>query len=127
MEELKLLVEMVANLPSMALWVIAFFFAYKVMIVGSIYGVIKFVVQKVHDVFIAKKTMPTITQEINLKDKYAGICIGGDDVLNLLLLQLQRVKGKRVGINSSYIHECSVDWLREAITEKEDRDREALK
>jgi hypothetical protein len=127
MEELKLLVEMVANLPSMALWVIAFFFAYKVSIIGSIYWVIRLAIQRAYELGIAKKTMPTITQEINLKDKCAGICIRDDETLNLLLLQLQRVKGKRVGISSSFIHECSVDWLREAITEKEDREREVSK
>lgn len=43
MEELRLLVEMVADLPHMALWVVAAFFVYKVIVVGSIYGVIRFV------------------------------------------------------------------------------------
>jgi thiamine transporter ThiT len=55
MEELKLLVEMVSNLPAMALWVIAFFFGYKVLIVGSIYGVIRFCVQKGYDSIVAWK------------------------------------------------------------------------
>ncbi len=35
MEELKLLIEMVADLPQMALWVLVGFFVYKVVIVGS--------------------------------------------------------------------------------------------
>jgi len=58
MEELKILVEMVASLPQMALWVIAFFFIYKVMVIGSIYGVIRFCVGKFHDVLI-KERPPT--------------------------------------------------------------------
>lgn len=123
MEELKLLVSMVAELPSMALWVIAFFFGYKVVIVGSVYGVIRFVVEKIHNVLITRKTLPAIEQEIRLNDRLHGICISSDDTLNMLLLQLQRIRGKNTGnLNSEYIHKCSVDWLREAITEKEAKD-----
>ena len=123
MEELKLLVSMVAELPSMALWVIAFFFGYKVVIVGSIYGVIRFVAEKIHNVLITRKTLPAIEQEIRLNDRLHGICITSDDTLNLLLLQIQRLRGKNTRLtNNSYIHTCSVDWLREAITEKEARE-----
>lgn len=75
MEELKLLVEMVSNLPSMALWVIAFFFAYKVIVVGSIYGVIKFVAQKIYE-SIVEKRKPLPAQEI--KYKFAGKFIDED-------------------------------------------------
>jgi hypothetical protein len=132
MEELKLLVGMVADLPSMALWVIAFFFAYKVTIIGSVYGVIRFVVEKAHNAYITRKTLPPAVQEISLEDKLKGICITSDSTLNLLLLQIQRVRGKRTsfenqnswGFSEAYIHTCSVDWLREAITEKEERDKE---
>lgn len=127
MEELKLLVTMVADLPSMALWVIAFFFAYKTIIIGSIYGVIRLGIVKLHDVLVTRKT---IIQEIILEDKLRGICITSDQTLNLLLLQLQRIKGKNTGIyrdephsGSIFIHERSVDWLREAINDKEAKDR----
>jgi hypothetical protein len=120
MEELKLLVEMVASLPSMALWVVAFFFVYKVSIIGSIYGVIRFCVAKLHDWAVTKKTtQPAIEQEINLRDKLHGITITSDNTLAELLGQIRRVGGKAISIDSKYIHLQSVNWLREAIDAKE--------
>ena len=55
MEELKMLVQMVADLPNAALWVIAALFAYKVCIVGSIYGVIRLAIVKTHDWLITPR------------------------------------------------------------------------
>ena len=57
MEELKILVGMVADLPDLAIAVILAFFAYKMFIVGSIYGVIKLTVQRLHDAIVFKKTV----------------------------------------------------------------------
>lgn len=114
MEELKLLVTMVADLPSMALWVIAFFFGYKTIIIGSIYGVIRLGIIKLHDVLIQQRTKGVV-----LKDSLSGIVIHDELVKNDLLIQISRLKGKATSIQSSYIHKCSVDWLREAIDAKE--------
>lgn len=47
MEVLKLLIEMVKDLPQMALWAIVIFFLYKVVVIGSIYGVIRFSITKI--------------------------------------------------------------------------------
>lgn len=52
MDALKLLVEMVKDLPDMAIWVIIAFFVYKTIIVGSIYGVIRHVATKIHDAVV---------------------------------------------------------------------------
>jgi hypothetical protein len=126
MEELKLLVGMVADLPSMALWVIAFFFAYKVTIIGSVYGVIRFVVERWYQYAIsenAKVKTEIVRQEIHLEDLLNGLTILGDDVKSQLIVQLKRICGKRVGIKTDYMHECSVHWLRDAINEKEERDK----
>jgi hypothetical protein len=120
MEELKLLVEMVSNLPAMALWVIAFFFGYKVLIVGSIYGVIRFCVQKGYDSIVAWKIKAeNKTYEVD------RLVITG--CFSALMDQLRRVRGKGTNINSDYIHGCSVDWLREAIDEKIAKDEAAKK
>ena len=56
MDELKLLIEMVANLPQTALWVCIGFFAYKVIVIGSIYSVIRFCVQKMYDAYKKPQT-----------------------------------------------------------------------
>jgi len=36
-----------------------------------------------------------------------------------MITQIKRIKGKNLNIESNYIHEESVDWLREAINAKE--------
>lgn len=118
MEELKLLVTMVADLPSMALWVIAFFFGYKTIIIGSIYGVIRLGIVKLHDVLIQQRT-----KGVNLKDSLTGMVILNEMVKDDLIWQINRVRGKGLNIESKYIHERSVDWLREAINDKEDKER----
>lgn len=55
MGELKLLIEMVANLPTLAVWVLVGYLVYKVAVIGSIYGVIRLLIVKAHD----WKTAPT--------------------------------------------------------------------
>ena len=47
-----------------------------------------------------------------------GMCITSDGTANELVAQLTRLKGRAVGIKSSYIHNESVQWLAEAIDEK---------
>lgn len=110
MEELKLLVEMVANLPSMALWVIAFFFAYKVMIVGSIYGVIRFAVEH----FVKWRTfVPPVVIPPPLEFKVGTKTIN-EEVSLALIAQLTRLAG-----NSSYIHMSNVIELKNLIDQIE--------
>lgn len=111
MEELKLLVDMVAHLPQMALWVIAAFWAYKVCVVGSVYGVIRLAILKAHS------WLTTPKHELrNIRPMLDGMVITG--TVEELIGQLRRIAGKGTGIRSKYIHRCSVDWLREAIDEK---------
>jgi hypothetical protein len=88
MEELKILVGMVADLPDMALWVVAFFFVYKVCIIGSIYGSIKFVTTKLVEwrTFVKPEVKP-FPKEYDLK----GL-IANEDTLMLLVAQLARIK-----------------------------------
>jgi hypothetical protein len=121
MEELKLLVGMVTDLPSMALWVIAFFFIYKIAIIGSVYGVIRFVAGSLFDWLRAKKAAPVEYKEI--RPMIDGICITSDGTTESLIAQLHRLRGRNLSIKSEYIHRCSVDWLREAIDEKIAKDQ----
>lgn len=113
MEELKLLTEMVAGLPSMALWVIALFFAYKVVCVGSIYGVIRFCVEKWYLYKITPKHELIVKE---LRPTIDGMCIKAET--ESFIAQLNRIRGKGCGFDTEYIHKQSVNWLREAIDEK---------
>lgn len=119
MEELKLLIDMVAKLPAMALWVLVGFWAYKVICIGSIYGVIRLAIIKAHEVLIARKT---VTKDVEVRLMLDGLVISG--AKEALWAQLHRVRNKKHNINSTYIHANDVDWLRVAIDEKEKRDAE---
>lgn len=127
MEELKLLVQMVASLPALAVWVIVAFYIYKISIIGSIYGAIRFSISKLHDWAVTRKTLPTITQNIRFEDILYGITLSDEDVKRELIMQIKRVCGKNTKIDSDYIHGCSVEWLREAINDKEQKDAKAKK
>lgn len=105
MEELKLLVQMVADLPQMVLWVIAAYFFYKITVVGSIYGVIRFVAQKIHDVLVHRKTLIEEGKVINPK---ALACIN-EDVEHELMKQLRRVQ------STGYMHMSDVQKLAKLI------------
>lgn len=119
MEELKLLIEMVADLPQMALWVLVGFFVYKVVIVGSIFGVLRLLIVKLHSWLTTPKE-ELVTK--NVTSQLERITISG--AFEPLLTQLERLIGIRTRIDTSYIHERDVQWLREAITEKMEREKQ---
>jgi hypothetical protein len=113
MEEIKVLVDMMRELPALALWVIAGFFVYKVICIGSIYGVIKLAIVKFHDFLTTPRT--------KLHDLGSGLIIR--DALPELVGQLSRLKNKGIDSGSNYVHSSDIRWLQAAIDEKEQRDR----
>lgn len=114
MEELKLLVDVVAHLPQMALWVIAAFFAYKVICIGSVYGVIRLLIEKTHSWLTQPKH-----ESVDVRMLIDGKCISGTK--EGLLAQLDRVRMRPSPTQSykgAYLHSDDVEWLRDAITAK---------
>lgn len=59
LEEVKELVQLINSLPHLALWVMAGFWVYKVVMIGSIYGLIHFAIDKMHDWLVKPKTVVT--------------------------------------------------------------------
>lgn len=110
MEELKILVDMVAGLPNMALWVIAAFWAYKVVVIGSVYGVIRLAINKTHS-WLTTPKHELVTKEV--RGELEGITLDGV-VLNELIRQIKRLK--KDGL--CYIHSSDVDMLRDALDSK---------
>ena len=119
MDELKLLIEAVAGLPTITLWVLVGYLAYKLAVIGSIYGVIRFGIEK----FVEWRTTPN-REVVDRTSKVKDLSITTDGTFESLIAQLGRVVGKGGYSDTHYIHGCAVDWLREAITEKELRDAE---
>lgn len=124
MEELKILIGMVEKLPTLALWVIAFFFAYKVIVVGSVYGVIRFVVGKAAEAYRLRK------ENVELRATIDGMCITCDGSHLMLMSQLDRLRG--IHLNdprqsiTSYIHAADVRWLQMAIDDKLLKDKKEV-
>lgn len=130
MEELKELLHVVSGLPTLALWALAAFFAYKVSILISLYGVIRFIAIKVHDMYVTRCTT-AMTREVWPSIK--GMIIPGNVETLLTILQSIRGQGHRSRFANSpsgrahasdYIHESDVDWLQQAVLEKRHRDME---
>lgn len=109
MEELKILVNMVASLPQMALWVIAFFFAYKVMIIGSIYGVIRFCVERLYQWAITPRE-----KILKVTADFEGLLFSNVDKA-YLRAQLFRLT------NTSYVHNSHIDVLKQALDEYQEK------
>lgn len=100
MEELKILVEMVASLPQMAIWVLVAFWCYKVVVIGSIFGIIRLAIIKTHDWLTKPKV---VTHKLGEKTAI------NDGVIAELNAQVNRL------VSTSYIHMSDVDNLRKAI------------
>lgn len=120
MEALQLLVEMVADLPEMALWVVALYFFYQLSIVGSIYGCIRFVTSKAADVMIKRSTA---RQEVEEMVSLEGMVLN-KKLVPRLMAQLERIRNSEDPLNidrgkyrSSYVDSDDVAFLEEAITE----------
>lgn len=101
MEELKIIVDMIASLPQMALWVLIGFWCYKVIVIGSVYGVIRLGINKLYDWL-------TKAQDVNL----SGLVVA-ESVKFTLIAQLSRVPSRYTTMDS-----VAVDWLRQAIDDK---------
>lgn len=117
MEELKLLIGMVADLPEMALWVLAAFFIYKVVIIGSIFGVVRLAITKWHDWAVTPKEK---MRKVNYTAKLNDITLTGE--VPALMKQVERIKcisGQVAYSNGKdNINSSDVEWLKDAIDKK---------
>ena len=107
MDELKLLIELVGQLPTMTLWVLAGFWAYKVIVVGSIYGLIKFCVEKAYSYAIKPKT-----DFVQIEYKFRNAVMASPAVLDGFILEIVGL------VNHSALDQEHVLWLRDAIAVK---------
>ena len=106
---------MVGGLPTLTVWVLAGYLLYKLAVIGSIYGVIKYVTGELFQWLREKKALPVQTVEI--RPVLDGMTIHTEQAR--LVAQIHRLRGKGVGIDSGYIHSQSVDCLREPTDAKE--------
>lgn len=108
MEEIELLVKLIASLPTMAIWVIAMFYAYKVIIIGSVFGVIRFGISKLHDYLTKPKV---VTNDYKVGEFALNNTVGA-----ALMHQITRLHNHK-GSSSHYIHMPTIFALEKVIDE----------
>lgn len=102
MDDLKLLIGMVTNLPALAVWVLVGYLIYKIVVVSSVYGVIRLVIIKLHD----WATKPRAFK--------VGAKLIDEATAEALNVQIARIA------STSYIHMIDVQKLREALDNKKE-------
>jgi len=103
MEELQLIIQMVTGLPTLTIWVLLGYLVYKLAIVGSTYGVIRYAL----DTLIKWKTAP-LTYTYVLEDEMKLI---SKDIGPRIMDQLKRIQDNSWG----YFYGSDVDKLKKAI------------
>ena len=96
MEEIKFVLELMSGATVAALWVLVILYLYKVIIVGSIYGVIRFVVSKIYAWKVHGK--------YSLREKTLD-----DSTAQVLYAEISRIS------KSAYIRMQDVDKLRKIL------------
>jgi len=114
MDDLKVLVGILQSLPTMALWVLVGVLIYKLAVVGSLTSLAILGINKLHDYLIQRRVTYA-----DVRPVLDGTCIRG--TLESLIAQLHRCRRA----SGQYIHISDVDWLREAIDDKIQKDTEA--
>ena len=118
MEELKLLIESIAGLPDLAIWVVGMYFFFKLMIVGSIFGVVRLITLKVWDWAKTKKESKLVTIEttrdvIELKQmNFTNECITDVEPDVVKLFKEMIVFMQKDGYSNSYVHKSDIMKLR---------------
>ena len=102
MDELKLLIDMVANLPTLAVWVLVGYLVYKVAVVGSMYGVIRLLIIKAHDAMSKPRQVQV------------DFMVGTTSIDSVTAAGL-RAQIMRLSSTGNYIHSSDVEKLRKAI------------
>lgn len=126
-EVLTAVMKALAESPQLALWALAIIYLFKVVVVGSIYGTVRFAIDRVHSMYTTPKHTLTV---IDIEAKLRAMTIGDPDGL---IAQLERLANRNKVTNTTgsgagilrraYIHDSDVRWLRQAIDDRLDKDQ----
>jgi len=107
------------DLPEIAVWILLGILFYKITILGSIFGIIKLAINKLHDFStrerVVKKTM-TINDKIITADNTHMVLV--DFLDNVIALNIRESTHK-----GSYLHRSDIDSIKDAFHEKRARDK----
>ena len=103
MEELfNAIVSVVSTSPNLAIWVLVIIYGYKVFIVGSIYGLIRYIVKTFKEVKLAP-----VQTEFSLD----GLYVIDEHALKNALKELGRSSGGETFNNKPFIGSADIAWL----------------
>ena len=111
MELLKELLETLKDTPSMAVWVLAIYFAYKALIVYAAYGFGRYVVGKAHETITFKKVVEIEVEKLFVYDQGGTKKFVNDEARDGFheLIQDIHTLGNRGGISlSKFIHASDI-------------------
>lgn len=103
MDELKVLIEMLAGLPNTILWVLVGYLIYKLVILGSIYGVLRLLIEKAHDWLTRPKVVQWDLEGVTM----------GMNTKSAIAEQISRLGQRSFG--QGYVHFEDVERLRKAL------------
>jgi hypothetical protein len=107
MDEIKELINLINQLPTIAVWVLMAYLVYKLAVIGSVYGLIRFGIDKLHDWLVSPKT-------VTVKAEFGGIGIFSETSLSH---QLQRVIAYRGVGPTNFFGSVDAGVLTKAIDE----------
>lgn len=112
-EELKQILGIIKDVPHMVMWVLAGLLLYKVVYVGSIFGIIRLFILKGYEYLKFCESKPTIIH--HKIDRYFITHDGTFDRF-IDLIRTLRTRESR-GLQSEYIHKQDIRYLENLIAE----------
>ena len=106
-EALKEIVAIIEKLPHMALWILAGLLFYKVVIIGSWFGIAKLLIERTHS-YLTRPPIPKPPEQMYLDDV---LCMVPRQRLIEVLRKIPNLSVYR------YIHASHLDWLETAVIE----------
>lgn len=102
MDVFNSIIELVKALPDLAVWILVIFYGFKVVVVGSIYGTIRFVVDRIAAAWEASRKFPQ-PKIYSVKGRTDGIVVCCDDAHAFELL-------RSASKNGTGLHGPDIDW-----------------
>jgi len=108
-DTLKEITDLIKDLPELAVWILVGLLFYKVVIIGSYFGIIRLAILKLHDYLKSEKKQvykTVLDKHFITHDQTPDLFM---DLIRLLKKRHNRGMGVRAGL-SDYVHSRDVEW-----------------
>lgn len=129
LEELKMILNLLEGMPSLAMWALVFFLGYKLTmylaVTGTIYKLVSLAFHKIHDMYIFEKPVRPIVnktvEQINVVKERGGLealTVNAETYSELLRVLKRTHRREDVVLKGTYLHPRCISWIEEAIEAK---------